>query len=410
MNISNKTFVLAAILLANITGVAIADEQRSGYTRTKLQMSFPQTDPSVIYVRQNATSTKPDGQSWATAYTSLGDALARNLAGKTEIWVARGVYYPSGDVEREATFTLVSGIEVYGGFKGTEVRKEQRNWLKNTTILSGEIGDQSVLTDNVYHVVTGADDAILDGFIIRDGYAILAEDDTDTSGSLVTVPGEVADMESLRRITNTKTSSGGGLLNVHAGTVTKNCFFTNNYAAQGGAVYNMVTQSWDPSNNSATVIGDAPTFDNCIFESNHATEAGGAMSNDFFTKVTVSNSVFSKNTCDAKGGAIYSDMGSPTSLINVLFYKNEAERGGALVAEGASPHRLAYTTFAENKAYDIGSALYQGTLMGVTGDGEPFIGNEVHVYKSIIMGNDSGSSTTSISNWHDSNGSVMFFL
>jgi len=81
------------------------------------------------------------------------------------------VYYPSGDVEREATFALVSGIGVYGGFKGNEVRKEQRDWLKNTTILSGEIGDQSVMTENVYHVVTGADEAILDDLVIRDGYA-----------------------------------------------------------------------------------------------------------------------------------------------------------------------------------------------------------------------------------------------
>ncbi len=166
------------------------------------------------------------------------------------------------------------------------------------------------------------------------------------------IPDEVADVETLRKVTNIKTSSGGGLLNVHAATVTKNCFFTNNYASPGGAVYNMVTRSWDPGDVGATAIGKAPTFDNCIFESNHATVGGGAMNNEFFTKVTVSNSVFSKNTCDEKGGAIYPDMGSPSSLINVLFYKNEAERGGALVAEGVSPHRLAYTTFAENKAYD----------------------------------------------------------
>ncbi|BHH82267.1 right-handed parallel beta-helix repeat-containing protein [Desulforhopalus sp. 52FAK] len=406
MNISNKAFVIATILLAHVAGVALAAEERIGYTRTKLQMSFPEVNSSVIYVRQNATSINPDGQSWATAYTSLGDALASDLTDKSEIWVSRGVYYPSGDVEREATFSLVSGIGVYGGFKGTEVRKEQRNWLKNTTILSGEIGDQSVLTDNVYHVVTGADDAVLDGFIIRDGYAILGESETDNSGCLVTVPDEFSDLESLRIVTNTKKSSGGGLLNVHTGTITKNCFFTNNYATKGGAVYNMVTQSWDPGSNAGTVIGDAPIFENCIFESNHATDRGGAMNNEFFTKITISNSVFSKNVCDAKGGAIYSDMGSPASIINVLFYKNEAERGGALVADGVSPHRLAYTTFANNKAYDIGSALYQGALMGLTGDGEPYVGNEVHVYKSIIIANDSGSATTSISNWHD--GIAMF--
>ena len=406
MSVLHKVAFVLTILVIQAAGIAEADQHRTGYKRTKLQMSFTQTDPAVVYVRQNATSTTPDGQSWATAYTSLGEALASDLTDKKEIWVAMGVYYPSGDVEREATFCLVSGIGVYGGFKGNEVHKEQRDWLKNTTILSGEIGDQSVMTDNVYHVVTGADDAILDGFIIRDGYAIPGEGETDTSGSLVDVPDEIAAMEILRIVTNIKSSSGGGLLNVHAGTITKNCFFTHNYASKGGAVYNMVTRSWNPENEEETVTGDTPTFDNCIFEGNHATGRGGAVNNDFYTKSTFINCIFSKNTSDAKGGALYSDMGSPATLMNVLFYNNEAERGAALVADGVSPHRLAYVTFVDNKAYDIGAALYQGTLMGDTADGEPYIGNEVHLYKSIVIGNESGSASTSISNWHD--GNAMF--
>ncbi len=310
MNILSKATFIVAILLVHVVDVSAAEQHRTRHSRTKLQMSFEQTDPSVVYVRQNATATTPDGQSWATAYTSLGEALASDLTDKQEIWVTKGVYYPSGDVEREATFALISGIGVYGGFKGNEVRKEQRDWLKNTTILSGEIGDQSVMTDNVYHVVTGADDAILDGFVIRDGYAILAEGETDTSGCLVDVPDEMESMEILRIVTNTKASSGGGLLNVHAGTITRHCFFTNNYASKGGAVYNMVTKSWDPGNEDGTVVGDAPTFDNCIFEGNHATGRGGAINNDFYTKVTFTNCIFSQNICDAKGGAVYSDIAS----------------------------------------------------------------------------------------------------
>jgi autotransporter family porin len=188
MNVLSKIAVVLAILVVQAGSVSAADQQRTRYTRTKSQMSFAQIDPSVVYVKQNATSKIPNGQSWATAYTSLGDALASDLSDKQEIWVARGVYYPSGDVERQASFALVSGIGLYGGFRGNEVRKEQRDWSRNATILSGEIGDQSVMTDNVYHVVTGADDAILDGFVIRDGYAILAEGETDTSGCMGNPP------------------------------------------------------------------------------------------------------------------------------------------------------------------------------------------------------------------------------
>ncbi|WP_155316117.1 right-handed parallel beta-helix repeat-containing protein [Desulfosarcina alkanivorans] len=358
-------------------------------------------NPSVVYVNLASRTASPDGGSWGSAYASLAEALQSDLTGKEEIWVARGTYAPTRDADRHASFTLVSGIGLYGGFSGRETRREQRNWKRNPTVLTGEIGDPDEMGDNVYHVVTGSDDAILDGFTIRDGYAVMAEGETDDSGCLVAVPDAASAMEILRIVTNIKNSSGAGLLNLHAGTVTRNCRFTSNFASKGGAVYNMVTRSWDPSDMAATVVGEPPSFETCIFEDNHATGRGGAVNNDFYTASTFVNCIFAGNRCDAKGGALYADMGSPVALINVLFRQNEAERGAALVADGVSPHRMVYATFVGNIAYDIGAALYQGTYMGDARDGEAFIGNEVHLYKSIVIGNDSESSSSSISNWHD---------
>ena len=75
MNILSKATFIFAILLVHVVDVSAAEQHRTRHTRTKLQMSFAQTDPSVVYVRQNATATTPDGQSWATAYTSLAQAL-----------------------------------------------------------------------------------------------------------------------------------------------------------------------------------------------------------------------------------------------------------------------------------------------------------------------------------------------
>ena len=90
-----------------------------------------------------------------------------------QIWVAAGVYYPdeSGGMtnnDRTATFTLIDGVELYGGFAGGETSLSQRNWDANVTVLSGDI-DQNDTTDpngvvtdaanitgnNAYHVVTG---------------------------------------------------------------------------------------------------------------------------------------------------------------------------------------------------------------------------------------------------------------
>src|SRR5690606_26025359 len=96
-----------------------------------------------------------------------------------EIWVAEGTYRPDAGAgetagDRAATFQLASGVEVYGGFAGGETDRDQRDWVANPTILSGDIGTAGVASDNSYHVVTGsgaAATAILDGFTITSGYA-----------------------------------------------------------------------------------------------------------------------------------------------------------------------------------------------------------------------------------------------
>lgn len=366
------------------------------------KQGLTKVNPAVVYVDVNSRAHTPDGSSWASAYPVLADALVRDLTGKKEIWVAKGTYYPTVDGDRNASFILVPGISLYGGFNGGEVFRSQRDWNRNSTVLSGEIGDPSLMTDNVQHVVTGSDEAIMDGFTIQDGYAVPAAGEIDDSGSLVEVPEEMDDMETLRIVTNIRSSAGGGLLNVHAGTITRNCRFQSNYAAKGGAVYNMVTRSWDPGSLENTVGGKPPVFENCIFEDNHATDRGGAVNNDFFTASTFVNCIFLNNSCKAKGGALYADMGSPVYLMNVLFCHNEAERGAALVADGSSPHRMVYTTFVGNMAYDIGAAIYLGTYMGDQAEGEPFRGNEVHLYRSVVISNISISSASSISSWHDS--------
>ena len=76
---------------------------------------------TVLYVKADAAGAS-DGTSWADAHTSLQDALARAKAGDA-IWVAAGQYTPGGPNERNATFQLKTGIELYGGFTGAEVAR-----------------------------------------------------------------------------------------------------------------------------------------------------------------------------------------------------------------------------------------------------------------------------------------------
>jgi hypothetical protein len=73
-------------------------------------------------------------------------------------------------------------VAVYGGFDGTEDLLEQRDWVNNVTVLSGDLhqnDDTGVSTDNSYHVVTAQlveKAAKLDGFTITGGSA---DSDTD---------------------------------------------------------------------------------------------------------------------------------------------------------------------------------------------------------------------------------------
>ena len=121
-----------------------------------------------------ATSTGAgDCSSWANACT-LQTALTAAASGE-EIWVAAGAHKPTTGSDRTATFQLKDNVAIYGGFAGTETARDQRNFEAYVTILTGDLnGDDVGFThneENVYHVVTGATGATLDGFTVTAGNA-----------------------------------------------------------------------------------------------------------------------------------------------------------------------------------------------------------------------------------------------
>jgi len=128
---------------------------------------------AILYVDKDATGAN-DGSSWSDAYTDLQGALAAAGSGD-DIWVAEERYKPTSGTARTATFQLKSGVALYGGFNGTEESREERDWTVNVTVLSGDINDNDNGFDNndenVYHVVTGANNAVIDGFTITGGNA-----------------------------------------------------------------------------------------------------------------------------------------------------------------------------------------------------------------------------------------------
>jgi len=94
-------------------------------------------DP-VIYVKADAEGFR-NGSSWADAYTTIQPALTRARAGfGSELWVAEGVYNPSKYITR-TRLRLLDGVQIYGGFAGDEASRNQRDFVRYKTYLSGDI-------------------------------------------------------------------------------------------------------------------------------------------------------------------------------------------------------------------------------------------------------------------------------
>src|SRR5262249_17659770 len=118
---------------------------------------------TVLYV----DSTAPvggNGQSWSTANSDLMSALqaALNSAGVVqEIRVAAGTYRPVGpNGDRAATFQLVNGVALKGGFAGRNApNPDLEDPQAFPTILSGDLNSNdgpnfANYGENSLHVVT----------------------------------------------------------------------------------------------------------------------------------------------------------------------------------------------------------------------------------------------------------------
>ncbi len=271
---------------------------------------------SVIYVNQANVNPTQDGLTWATAYSNLQSALLAPPSG-AQIWVAQGTYKPTTTKTQTIYFNIPNGAMLFGGFVGTEVAQSQRNFKNNPTILSGEIGSISTVSDNSYHVVTfvGANNTTrLDGFTITGGNASLVTDRARAIPSSAILPVSINDGGGIAldngsspmiincRIINNDGIVGGGLFATNGSNPrVMNCVFMGNQATFGGGVYH---------------LGSNPTYNNVLFAGNKA--MGGAVynngSNPTLTNVTIAGN-------GGFNGAIFNSASSPT-VKNSIIYGN----------------------------------------------------------------------------------------
>ncbi len=197
--------------------------------------------------------------------------------------------------------------------------------------------------DSSLHVVVGADDAVIDGFTVRDGF---------------NMPGGPPPHHMSPRLLIEARGSGvgAGILNVGCAPTVRHCVICDNVAAKGAGMYNMATREWPPEG-----VRPAPTVIDCSFVHNYSRARGGAVSNDLMTHPPFIDCSFLDNHCDGKGGGMYNDFDCSPALVNCVFARNSADKGGGLASDGRSSPTITNCTFTVNHATSMYGALYSGT-------------------------------------------------
>jgi hypothetical protein len=286
----------------------------------------------VVYVDLGNTSGVEDGTSWDTAFTAVQEGIDRawrNLGG--EVWVAQGVYNESR--ANAGALLLRFGVDVYGGFRGTESTRNQRDAEQFVTVIDASASNAGVAAATV---LFGENSALIDGFTFRGGRAT-----SDLAGN-----------------------SGAGMINNEVSPRVVNCTFTDNIAARfGGALLNVGLS--------------VPVFENCVFLDNAAGESGGAVANTEASP-EFRGCRFEDNAAEEVGGAILNTPNANPLVADCLFVNNTAGTGGgAMFNQNASP-LIERSKFLRNRTGQYGGAIFNSD------DARPLLIN------SLFVGNVTG--------------------
>ena len=350
----------------------------------------------VIYVKSDAAGSN-NGSSWTDAYTNLDNALSVASPGD-QIWLAAGTYKPSNSAPNNF-FLMESGVELYGGFNGTETSLAQRNYLTNVSILDGDVAGNDIAgnftqnrTDNAIHllyVINGdpVNRAIVDGLRIQGGNTSNVDTDPDLTrrGGGILAQAKLTVRNCF--FTDNFAQSGAGVAAIEAagsGIVVDNCIFDGNFAnAQSAGVYMRTLSIGEVNNcifrNNTTNRGcvypqysNNVVIDSCLFENNQAgADQFGAAMFTYQSNFVLSNSIIRKNTATNAAG-MYNDGRDKISsflIDNCVFDSNTTTGyGGSGMYNWVADYELKNSTFNGNYAPNTGSAIYNGNSVAYIHD------------------------------------------
>ena len=381
-----------------------------------------------LFVSQTKTVALADGydeadyrgKSFLTPFTWLDDALLYiNEVRKEhpeyedrefEILMAGGTYKPhyrrtaAGDPgasvvdQRLSSFVIPEGVNIYGGFSGTEeiasagiteiptadstitvaaggdintlanargmsdlnVNGVVEAWeFANQTILSGQINEGAATSQNVEHVVytEGDGQIMLDGLTVNYGDATTG---TATGGAGIYSDGVDCIVKGCRLL-NCSAVNGGAAYIRHAGLTLLSSIVAGNRAVasgSGGAVY--------VDGGTETASLDAA---NTVFANNEAASYGGAVATNQAggtVNVSLINTLMVRNSAGQNYSAICSQPLS-TRITNSVIWGNSAGRAFNLAASSFSHSASDDSSFAASVAGNEGNIALSTVNLAIDG-------------------------------------------
>lgn len=288
-----------------------------------------------------------DGSSWGNA-TTLDDALNNKATAGSVIWMRGYETMSSENVYRVPVggLTVKSGVSIYGGFSGNEKSLNDREVVGNkayrmkfSTVISGDVkgDDETVNTTNLIFPFTG--DNYKRGDNAQHVLTLnLSRNSSNNTNSKPTVINGVTIARG-----NADNSNGGGIFvkaddGDYVAYRIEKCFFIENYAQQGGALYVDASVANNPNE---------CLIDRCGFFNNAAGTRGVA---------------------ENHGGAIY--LAGAGTVVNSAIFNNE--NGGIYLNN--------------NNAQVINSTVTRNTASGIDG-------KDRTVVNTVIWGNSTLSSS-----------------
>ena len=311
--------------------------------------SFP-----VIYVRTNGDDSL-DGLTWAAAKKTLQGAILAAPSAGWEIWVAEGTY--------SEHIIMAPFVYLYGGFNGTEVNRDSRNFSTNRSIIDGGGIKTIVASTNTGYLVSA-----LDGFTIQNGGVYTAGGVTDPygvggfgGGIYINVSSPLIANNLIRwnslAFDNTPVfpqppSYGSGIYSrlsyaIVSGNTIRENEILNYYDGKGAGIYcsfsglmirnNTILQNHSRYGSAIYCTTSAPYILGNLVENNamyntyplplYSGSATGAINLDDGTDFIIQDNLISGNTAAAGAGAYVSNNKAGRILNNIMVSNTAADEG-----------------------------------------------------------------------------------